>query len=124
YIDPIYGQHGNFSIPEYYVVSPSFRGGVAANDPRIDPSLYTIDDYSNIYQIFKTSLGTDWFRAMSQTGIIQSHQLDVNGGNDKSVFAVGMNYFNQKGTFKYTGYDRFSIRVNSKFTPFKFLTIG
>ncbi len=124
YIDPIYGRHGQFSIPEYYIVSNEFRGGVSADDPRTDPSLYSIADYSDVYQIFKTSPGTDWFRAMSQTGLIQSHQLDVNGGNDKSVFAVGMNYFNQRGTFKYTGYDRFSIRINSSFSPFRFLTIG
>jgi len=124
YIDPIYGKHGAFSIPEYYIVSNAYRGGASADDPRINPDLYSIADYSNVYQIFKTSMGTDWFRAMSQKALIHNQQLELSGGSEKSAFAVGLNYINQEGTFKYTGYDRFSVRVNTSFKPLSFLTIG
>lgn len=124
YVDPIYGRHGSFSVPDYYIVSNNFRGGVSADDPRTNPDLYTIADYANIYQIFETSPGTDWFSAMSQNAIIQSHQLDFNSGTDKATFNAGLNYFNQEGTFKHTGYERYSLRVNSSFTPAKFLTVG
>jgi TonB-linked SusC/RagA family outer membrane protein len=124
YTDPIYGANGSFSIPDMYVVSNGFKGGVAANDPRVNPDLYTIADYSNIYQIFKTSPGTDWFRAMSQKGIIQSHQLSASGGTDRSTYSMGINYFDQDGVFKYTGYKRYSVRMNSSFKATSFLTIG
>lgn len=124
YVDPVFGQHGSFSIPDYYVVSKNFKGGVSASDPRANPSLYTIADYSNAYQIFKTSAGTDWFRAMSQKGVIQSHQLTASGGTDKSTYSLGLNYFNQDGVFRYTGYNRYSVRVNSSFKPTSYLTFG
>jgi TonB-linked SusC/RagA family outer membrane protein len=124
HIDPVFGQHGSYRIPEYYVVSNNFRGGVDANDPRADPSLYTISDYANAYQIFKTSPGTDWFKAMSQTGLIQSHQLNASGGTEASTYSMGLNYFNQEGTFKHTGFERYTARLNSSFKATKFLTIG
>lgn len=124
HIDPVFGQHNSFSIPEYYVVSNTFRGGVSASDPRINPDLYTISDYANAYQIFRTSPGTDWFRAMSQNGLIQTHQLNASGGTETSTYSLGLNYFNQEGTFKYTGYDRYSVRLNSSFKATPFLTLG
>ncbi|QIP11373.1 TonB-dependent receptor [Spirosoma aureum] len=124
FVDPIFGQHGSFAIPDRYIVSNGFKGGVSASDPRANPDLYTIADYTNPYQIFQTSPGTNWFDAMSQKGIIQSHQLTASGGNDKSTFSLGMNYFNQQGTFKNTGYDRYSLRLNSSFSPTSFLTVG
>lgn len=124
YVDPLFGQHGSFSIPDYFVVSNSFRGGVSASDPRANPDLYTIADYNNIYQILKTSPGTDWFRAISQNAPIQSHQLTASGGTDKSTFSLGLNYFNQAGIFQYTGYNRYSVRVNSSFKPTKFFRFG
>lgn len=124
HVDPVFGQNGSFAIPEYYVVSNAFRGGVNASDPRINPDLYTISDYSNAYQIFRTSPGTDWFKAMSQNGLIQTHQLNASGGTETSTYSLGLNYFNQEGTFKYTGYDRYSLRLNSSFKATNFLTLG
>jgi TonB-linked SusC/RagA family outer membrane protein len=124
YVDPVFGPHGSFAIPDKYIVSKNFKGGVSANDPRADPSLYTISDYKNTYQIFNTSPGTDWFRAMSQQGLIQSHQLTASGGTEASTYSMGLNYFDQEGTFKYTGYDRYTVRANSSFQPTKFFRFG
>jgi len=124
YIDPVFGKKGSFTIPDMYVVSNAFRGGVSADDPRADPDLYTISDYYNIYQIFKTSQGTDWFRAMSQKSVIQSHELSASGGTDRSTYFLGLNYFNQDGVFKYTGYNRYSARMNAEFTLTSYLKIG
>lgn len=124
YIDPVFGQHGAFTIPDRYVVSNAFKGGVSTSDPRANPDLYTIADFTNAYQIFETSPGTNWFDAMSQKGVIQSHQLTASGGTDKSTFSMGLNYFNQQGTFKFTGYERYSLRLNSSFKATNFLTLG
>ncbi|CAN5278769.1 TonB-dependent receptor [soil metagenome] len=124
FVDPIFGQHGSFAIPDRYIVSNAFKGGVSASDPRANPDLYTITDYTNPYQIFQTSPGTNWFDAMSQKGVIQSHQLTASGGNDKSTFSLGLNYFNQQGTFKYTSYDRYSLRLNSSFKATNFFSVG
>src|SRR5258708_2234627 len=66
YNHPLFGIQGNIdpnNLPDYYVVSPKLKGGFKAGAPEVDPSLYTIADYSNIYQISKLSSGTNWFDA-------------------------------------------------------------
>jgi TonB-linked SusC/RagA family outer membrane protein len=47
---------------------------------------------------------------------IQSHELSVSGGTDKTQYLVGLSYFDQEGIILNTGYSRFGVRsnVNSK----------
>jgi len=125
FIHPVFGQMSNPTIPERIVVSPTFRGGVSANDPRADPSLYDISDFSSIYQIMETAQqGTNWFDEISQDAPIQSHQVTVSGGGDQGTFAASFNYFDQAGAIIETGYRRYAVRLNSTFTPKKWLRIG
>ncbi len=119
---PVFGVPGSFKVPDYIVVSSAFKGGVAAGDPKADPSLYSLNP---LYQILKTTpQGTDWFRSILQTGIIQSHQITASGGNDKGAYSLGMNYFDQKGTIMTTGYKRYLVRFNSSFKPASWLRLG
>ncbi len=124
YVHPVFGPASNFTIPDRIVIGGGFKGGVPASDPRADPSRYTIDDYSNIYQILQASQGTNWFDEISRNGLLQSHQLSASGGSDKSTYSVGMNYFNQKGTFVNTDFTRYTVRANTSFKPKTFLKIG
>jgi TonB-dependent starch-binding outer membrane protein SusC len=122
YKHPVYGPNGSFALPDYIIVSSGFKGGVAANDPRVDPSLYSL---SPLYQILKTSpLGTNWFDEILQKGVIQSHQVSANGGTDKATYSLGLNYFKQEGTIKYTSFDRYLLRLNSSFKPASWLRLG
>lgn len=126
YTHPLFGTVGNFTIPDYIVVSPGLKGGFNEGDPEVDPSLYSVprDNYSNIYQILRVSPGTNWFDEVTRTGIIQNHQISANGGSDKNTYAVGLNYFDQEGTYVNSGYQRYAIRVNSSFKPTNFLRFG
>lgn len=117
----LFGNVGNFKIPDFIVVSPGYKGGAMAGDPRVNPDLYNI---ANGYQILKTSPGTNWFKEMSRPGFIQNHQITASGGTDKATFSSSFNYFDQKGTFMETYYKRYSARVNSSFKPKSFLRIG
>lgn len=111
-----------FAVPDYIIVSPGFKGGVSASDPRAAENLYSLNP---LYQILKTTPeGTNWFDAISRNGVIQSHQLSANGGTDKMNYSVGLNYFNQQGTFKNTGYDRYTLRTNTTFKPKTWLRFG
>jgi TonB-linked SusC/RagA family outer membrane protein len=121
---PIFGDGPNPVVPDFLVVSPSFKGGVSANDPRANPDLYSLDDFNNAYQIIKTSPGTNWHKEITRPAIIQSHQITATGGTEKGNFALGLNYFNQEGTILYTGYDRASVRANTMFNPYKNIRIG
>ncbi len=124
---PLFGDIDAVSLDNYpamYVVSPGLKSGFAASAPEVDPSLYTIEDYGNIYQINRTSPGTNWFDEATQTGVIQNHQLTASGGTEKNTYSVGLNYFKQEGTYVYSGYDRYALRVNTSFNPVSFFRFG
>ncbi len=123
-VHPVFGDLGNPTIPDFIVTSPSFKGGVAAGDPRANPDLYDISDYGAPYQIMETSPGTNWFDEMLQNGPIQSHQITTSGGTEDANFALSFNYFNQEGTHQYTDYKRYSVRLNTSFQPAEWLRIG
>ncbi|MDD3907729.1 MAG: TonB-dependent receptor, partial [Bacteroidales bacterium] len=47
-----------------------------------------------------------------QTAPLQSHELSISGGNDKTQYLVSASYFNQDGIIKNTNYERFNMRSN------------
>jgi TonB-linked SusC/RagA family outer membrane protein len=59
-----------------------------------------------------------------QLAPIQSHELSISGGNDKTTYLVSANYFNQVGILNHTGYDRFSMRSNINSEIKKWLHVG
>ncbi len=52
---------------------------------------------------------TDWLRAIFQNGQLQSHQLSVRGGNDKTLYYISGNYFKQDGIILNSFYERYSL---------------
>jgi len=52
---------------------------------------------------------TDWLKAIFQNGQIQSHQLSVRGGGDKTLYYISANYFKQDGIVINSWYERYSL---------------
>ena len=52
---------------------------------------------------------TDWLKAIFQNGQMQSHQLSVSGGNEKTLFYISSNYFKQNGIILNSWYERFTL---------------
>lgn len=68
---------------------------------------------------------TDWLYDMvSQTGIIQDHNVTVNGGADKIKYFISGDYMNQKGVLKGFNYKRYSMRMNIDADVTDYLKIG
>lgn len=68
---------------------------------------------------------TNWLDAISQSGIQNDHQITLSGGSDKMNSLLSLNFFQNKGTQLYTGYQRFTVRFNSAYHTFNnHLTIG
>ena len=124
FIHPVFGDVGSPSIPDRIVVSPTFKGGVSASDPRANADLYDISNYGSVYQIMETSDGTNWFDEITRPGVIQNHQLSATGGTDRSTYTFSVNYFGQEGVYEYTDYDRYSARMNTSFTPKDWIRVG
>lgn len=52
---------------------------------------------------------TDWLAAIFQKGQMQSHQLSVTGGNEKTLYYISGSYFKQDGIILNSWYERYSL---------------
>jgi TonB-linked SusC/RagA family outer membrane protein len=103
-----YGSGPTPVIPDY--ITPT---GAMEGDPGTDPSTYAL--YTN--QITKANkAGTDWFHEIFKPALIQSHNISLSGGGDKSVYFFSFNYFDQQGTLINTYLKRYSARINTRFS--------
>lgn len=82
--------------------------GVAVLD-RVIPLQYLSKDSTML------AANTDWLDEISQLGMQNNHQLTISGGNDKSTSLLSLNFFENRGTQMYTGYRRFSVRLNTEY---------
>jgi len=57
-------------------------------------------------------VGTNWQDLIFRSAPIQSHQLSVMGGNQKTQFAISGNYFDQDGILISSDFKRYSLRLN------------
>jgi len=60
------------------------------------------------------SINTDWQDAAFRTGNMQDYTASFSGGGKSSSFLVSAGYFGNKGTVISTGFDRYSLRVNTQ----------
>ena len=68
---------------------------------------------------------TDWLYDMvSQTGIIQDHNVTINGGAEKIKYFISGDYMSQKGVLKGFNYKRYSLRMNIDADVTDYLRIG
>ena len=82
-----------------------------ARDPGMDPTKvwYNGSSYDRPSSS-QAGDGTDWFDAITRTGMVQNHNLSVNGGNEKSTYAMSVSYLNHKGLMISGQYDRINIK--------------
>ena len=86
-----------------------------------DPADYAL--YDN--QITRANKqGTDWFHEVFKNAPIQSHNISVSSGTDKSTFFFSVGYFNQEGTLIETYLKRYSARINTTFNVDNKIRIG
>lgn len=64
----------------------------------------TLEDYRN-------ARSYDWQNYIYQTGINQNHDLAVRGGANGTTYSVSLNYNDQQGVIKYSGFKRYQGRV-------------
>lgn len=55
---------------------------------------------------------TDYQSYLLRTGSIQSHQIGVSGGSEKTQFAISGNYFKDVGIIKNQDFTRYTFRIN------------
>jgi TonB-linked SusC/RagA family outer membrane protein len=70
------------------------------------------------------SSDVDWVKEIFRPAIVQSYNLTASKGDDKAHHALSLGYFNEEGTIKYTGFERFSARFNSSYKIKDIVTVG
>ncbi|MCC8117834.1 MAG: TonB-dependent receptor [Bacteroidales bacterium] len=68
--------------------------------------------------------GTDWQDEIFRTAFMQSHQVSMTGGNDKTQYAMSAGYMDQEGIIIGSDFNRFNTRFNIDNQLFSFLKVG
>lgn len=68
--------------------------------------------------------GTDWFDELTRKGAVQSYNLSVSSGTDKFKTSVTGGYFNQDGVIVGTSFERFSLRLNTRYQATEKMSVG
>ncbi|PRY87467.1 SusC/RagA family TonB-linked outer membrane protein [Mongoliibacter ruber] len=67
---------------------------------------------------------TRWFQEIFRDAPIQSYDVAVSGGTDKTQYYTSLAYFNQEGVQLGTGFERISARLNVDTQAKKWLKVG
>lgn len=109
---------------------PSLRntiGGMSERDYRIGMIMNTLNE-DEINRISKTPLladslnpffnnSTNWQDIYYQVTYNQTHNVSVSGGDQKLNYKTNVNFYNERGVIKNTGFDRYSLNQNINFNP-------
>ncbi len=84
--------------------------------------------YDNQVPLFPDVLNlknnTDWFKEITQNGLVQSHNMTVSGGAKDVTYLFSAGYFSDEGVLRGAEFDRITLRANNEYRPFSFLKLG
>lgn len=62
----------------------------------------------------KNEANTDWYdEVLDKAAIQHSHQIGMNGGNDRMTYMISAGYTDQQGVIPSASYERYNLRVNT-----------
>jgi len=67
--------------------------------------------------------GTDWVSEVLKNGRIINQNLNFSGGSEKATYYFSTSYFDQEGTQKNSGLNKFNTRLNTMFNLNKYITL-
>jgi TonB-linked SusC/RagA family outer membrane protein len=68
--------------------------------------------------------GTNWYNEIIHDAPQTSLDASISGGSENSKYAFSIGYLNQEGTLRYTGFERYAIRMNTESKLGKKLRVG
>jgi TonB-linked SusC/RagA family outer membrane protein len=103
-------------------ITPKHPAYGSGPEPVLITNPFIIPNGRQIYQY--TPEGTDWANEIYQNAFQQQHYANVTGGNEKGVYSIGLNYFDQEGLIRNTFYNRITSRLNTSLHITDWLTVG
>jgi TonB-linked SusC/RagA family outer membrane protein len=68
--------------------------------------------------------GTDWYDLVTRTGLVTNHEISLQGGGTKGMYATSVGYNSTEGPIKASKFERYSVRMNATYNPTKHFTVG
>ena len=68
--------------------------------------------------------GTDWYDLVTRTGLVTNHEVSLQGGGTKGMYATSVGYNSTEGPIKASKFERYSVRMNATYNPTKHFTVG
>ena len=75
-------------------------------------------------RMFDEGRSTDWQDLITQSGVYQNYNLGITGGSEKTTYYLGLDWVDQEGIIKNTGYQKGNIRFNLDPKLNNWLTMG
>jgi TonB-linked SusC/RagA family outer membrane protein len=73
---------------------------------------------------FNAGKSIDWHDVMLRKGQVNQFGLSLTGGSEKFSYYLNGELYNETGIVQHSDYNRYSFRVNTDYSPYKFVTIG
>ncbi|MCB0522736.1 MAG: TonB-dependent receptor [Saprospiraceae bacterium] len=121
-LDPVQWGEVWWTASENAGITPKHPAYGSGAEPVLVTNPFIIPNGRQIYQY--TPEGTDWYDQVYQNAFQQQYYVNVNGGNDRGAYSLGINYFDQEGLIRHTNFNRITTRLNTSFKITDWLTVG
>lgn len=68
--------------------------------------------------------GTDWFKEVTRTGMMNNHRININGGSTNNTYSISLHYLEHKGVVLGSSFNRLGVNVSNQFDVFEWLNAG
>lgn len=122
YTHPQYGNQAQATLPDW--LHANGQNGVRGAIDRAAIDAAQAADPENVFLFAPNRAGTDWYDAITRTGLLMRHGLGFSGGTESSRFYMGINLQDQAGILLNNDFKRYTFRMNSEFDLGKRVRFG
>ena len=116
-IDPSHPQYGSGDAP----VIPDYIAPVGHFEGEVDEGDY---QWVSNPVIRANKEGTDWYDVIFDPAMMHNVNLSAAGSNGGTSYFISGNYLTQNGIVQYTGFDRFTVRANTRVAVSDIVAVG
>lgn len=88
--------------------------------PSDDQTLFTVGEWAAL----QAGQWTNWKDEVFHTGIVQNHQLSVQGGNNNTTALLSGGYYRELGSFQDDQLDKYNLRLNIDHNLNDYIKVG
>jgi TonB-dependent starch-binding outer membrane protein SusC len=122
YTHPQYGSNAQATLPDW--LHANGANGVRGSIDRAAIDAAYAANPANVFLFAPNREGTNWYDAITRTGILVRNNLGFSGGTETSRYYLGLSAQNQAGILLNNDFARYTARINSEFDLGKRVRVG